>query len=131
MVRGVAYDPTLPRIIDTTLAPAHRPPPQARVVRHKLRLLVCGGDGTIAWVMGVIKKLKLVPEPPVAIMPMGTGRPARGAAGSGFATARGRGFLGLWDAALLISCCSCIAAFLCRGALLLLLELVAFGHAPV
>lgn len=48
------------------------------MVRYKLRLLVCGGDGTIAWVMGVIKKLKLYPEPPVAIMPMGTGKQAEG-----------------------------------------------------
>ncbi|KAG2493329.1 hypothetical protein HYH03_008464 [Edaphochlamys debaryana] len=45
----------------------------AAVMRQRLRLLVCGGDGTIAWVLGVIKKLKLSPEPPVAIMPMGTG----------------------------------------------------------
>ncbi|GLC73267.1 hypothetical protein PLESTF_001354100 [Pleodorina starrii] len=47
--------------------------PRAATVRQRLRLLVCGGDGTIAWVMGVIKKLKLQPEPPVAMMPLGTG----------------------------------------------------------
>ncbi|KAG2450538.1 hypothetical protein HYH02_005039 [Chlamydomonas schloesseri] len=46
---------------------------QAAVVRQRLRLLVCGGDGTIAWVMGVIKKLRLQPEPPVAMIPLGTG----------------------------------------------------------
>ncbi|GIL75862.1 hypothetical protein Vretimale_5572 [Volvox reticuliferus] len=47
--------------------------PRAAIVRQRLRLLVCGGDGTIAWVMGVVKKLKLQPEPPIAIMPLGTG----------------------------------------------------------
>ncbi|PNW80627.1 hypothetical protein CHLRE_07g325550v5 [Chlamydomonas reinhardtii] len=46
---------------------------QATLVRQRLRLLVCGGDGTIAWVMGVIKKLRLQPEPPVAMIPLGTG----------------------------------------------------------
>ncbi|KAG2440916.1 hypothetical protein HXX76_003769 [Chlamydomonas incerta] len=46
---------------------------QAAVVRQRLRLLVCGGDGTIAWVMGVIKKLRLQPEPPIAMIPLGTG----------------------------------------------------------
>ncbi|KAG1663214.1 hypothetical protein FOA52_011307 [Chlamydomonas sp. UWO 241] len=42
-------------------------------VRGRLRLVVAGGDGTIAWVMGVIKKLRLTPEPPLAIIPLGTG----------------------------------------------------------
>lgn len=46
---------------------------RARSARNRLRVLVAGGDGTIAWVMGVIKTLGLVPEPPIAIMPLGTG----------------------------------------------------------
>lgn len=46
---------------------------QARVYRERLRVLVAGGDGTIAWIMGVIKTLGLRPPPPVAIMPLGTG----------------------------------------------------------
>uniref|UniRef100_A0A7S0RL32 Diacylglycerol kinase n=1 Tax=Chlamydomonas leiostraca TaxID=1034604 RepID=A0A7S0RL32_9CHLO len=45
----------------------------ARVYRERLRVLVAGGDGTIAWVMGCIKALGLRPPPPVAIMPLGTG----------------------------------------------------------
>ena len=41
--------------------------------QRRLRILVCGGDGTIAWVLSVLASLKLEPTPPVAIMPMGTG----------------------------------------------------------
>lgn len=41
--------------------------------QRRLRILACGGDGTIAWVLSVIAALKLDPTPPVAIMPMGTG----------------------------------------------------------
>lgn len=46
---------------------------RARVLRSKLRILVAGGDGTIAWVLKTIKDLDLKPAPPVAIMPLGTG----------------------------------------------------------
>lgn len=46
---------------------------KAATVRRKLRLLVAGGDGTIAWVMKVVKQLNLDPQPPIAIMPLGTG----------------------------------------------------------
>ncbi|MEW5309996.1 MAG: hypothetical protein WDW38_001832 [Sanguina aurantia] len=46
---------------------------RARILRSKLRILVAGGDGTIAWVLKTIKDLDLKPAPPVAIMPLGTG----------------------------------------------------------
>ncbi len=36
-------------------------------------MLVAGGDGTIAWVMAIIKELDLKPVPPIAIIPLGTG----------------------------------------------------------
>ncbi|GAX75477.1 hypothetical protein CEUSTIGMA_g2920.t1 [Chlamydomonas eustigma] len=45
----------------------------ARVYQKRLRILVAGGDGTIAWVMGTLKSLDLTPVPPIAMMPMGTG----------------------------------------------------------
>ncbi|TPX34818.1 diacylglycerol kinase (ATP) [Synchytrium microbalum] len=41
----------------------------------KCRVLVCGGDGTIGWVLNVLDKLCLNPDerPPVGTLPMGTG----------------------------------------------------------
>ncbi|GIL44550.1 hypothetical protein Vafri_2081 [Volvox africanus] len=66
-------DKVLSRFYDNLRALEAGGDPRAAIVRQRLRLLVCGGDGTIAWVMGVVKKLKLQPEPPIAIMPLGTG----------------------------------------------------------
>uniref|UniRef100_A0A6S8B0V1 Diacylglycerol kinase n=2 Tax=Aplanochytrium stocchinoi TaxID=215587 RepID=A0A6S8B0V1_9STRA len=37
------------------------------------RILIAGGDGTIAWVLETLDKMKLDYRPPVAILPLGTG----------------------------------------------------------
>ncbi len=50
--------------------------PRAGATRRNLRILVCGGDGTIAWIMKAVKLLDLQPHPPIAIMPLGTGEEA-------------------------------------------------------
>lgn len=42
-------------------------------IKEKLRIVVAGGDGTVAWVLGTISDLKLDPAPAVAVMPLGTG----------------------------------------------------------
>ncbi|CAD6193988.1 unnamed protein product [Caenorhabditis auriculariae] len=44
-----------------------------RKVVTQLRLLVCGGDGTVGWVLSTLDSLNWPAYPPMAIMPLGTG----------------------------------------------------------
>lgn len=39
----------------------------------RLRILVCGGDGTVSWIVSTIESMKLQRWPPIAILPLGTG----------------------------------------------------------
>lgn len=47
--------------------------PRANEIKKRFKIAACGGDGTVAWVMKVIKDLELDPPPAVAIIPLGTG----------------------------------------------------------
>ncbi|KAG5840015.1 hypothetical protein ANANG_G00211670 [Anguilla anguilla] len=40
---------------------------------HNLRILACGGDGTVGWILSTLDQLQLKPQPAVAILPLGTG----------------------------------------------------------
>ncbi|KAM6958437.1 diacylglycerol kinase zeta isoform 3-T3 [Tautogolabrus adspersus] len=40
---------------------------------HNLKILACGGDGTVGWILSCLDELGLNPQPPVAVLPLGTG----------------------------------------------------------
>lgn len=42
-------------------------------VLSRLRILVCGGDGTVSWIINALEQMKLEKWPPIAILPLGTG----------------------------------------------------------
>ena len=37
------------------------------------RILACGGDGTVGWILSILDELDIRPLPPIAVLPLGTG----------------------------------------------------------
>ncbi|KAL2941927.1 Diacylglycerol kinase 2 [Bienertia sinuspersici] len=80
---GAQYGPSLRRRLNMLLNPAQvfelnsSQGPEAGLKLFSnvpnFRVLVCGGDGTVAWILDAIEKLNFESPPPVSILPLGTG----------------------------------------------------------
>ncbi|KAL3104821.1 hypothetical protein niasHT_024020 [Heterodera trifolii] len=54
-----------------------------RKIHSSMRILVCGGDGTVGWVLSTLDQLGWPAYPPIALLPLGTGNDLSRAMGWG------------------------------------------------
>ncbi|OVA10293.1 Diacylglycerol kinase [Macleaya cordata] len=102
---GAQYGPSLRRRLNMLLNPVQvfelnsSQGPEAGLKLFSavqyFRVLVCGGDGTVAWVLDAIERHNFESPPPVAILPLGTGNDLSRVLqwGGGFSTVEGQGGL--------------------------------------
>ncbi|ONK77299.1 uncharacterized protein A4U43_C02F5110 [Asparagus officinalis] len=103
---GAQSGPSLRRRMNMLLNPAQifeigasqGPEIGLEMFRHVqyFRVLVCGGDGTVAWVLDAIEQANFESPPPVAILPLGTGNDLSRVLqwGGGLSSVEGQGGLG-------------------------------------
>lgn len=44
-----------------------------RKIVDKLKIVVCGGDGSVGWVLSTLDHLRWSVYPPISVIPLGTG----------------------------------------------------------
>ncbi|PIA47362.1 hypothetical protein AQUCO_01400202v1 [Aquilegia coerulea] len=102
---GAQYGPSLRRRLNMLLNPVQvfelnsSQGPEAGLKLFEsvqyFRVLVCGGDGTVAWVLDAIERHNFESPPPVCILPLGTGNDLSRVLqwGGGLSSVEGRGGL--------------------------------------